>query len=96
MALRIGQAVLEAKPDPSLFPFVWFQARRLKDEANNRTLRGLLAMEAGNPADAQKYFGQANAFWASPAGIPYAETSSESRTGKDIATYYLSILTKSQ
>src|SRR5262249_39091964 len=84
MALRIGQAVLAVKSDTALLPFLWFQARRLNDEANNRTLRGLLALEAGNHTEAQEHFRRAKAFWASPAGIPYQEASAEARTGNDI------------
>jgi tetratricopeptide (TPR) repeat protein len=91
-ALRMGQAVLEAKPDPTLLPFLWFQASRLNDEANNHILQGLLAMEAANPSRAREQFHQAYQFWVSPAGIPFQKGSPEARAGLDIARYYLSLL----
>jgi tetratricopeptide (TPR) repeat protein len=92
IALQMGQVVLETKPDPSLFSFLWFQARRLNDEANNRVLRGLLALESGNRSQAREHFRRAADFWASPAGIPFQQASAEARTGTAIARHYLSIL----
>ena len=91
IALQIGQAVLDAKTDSSLSSFLWFQARRLNDEANNRVLRGLLALEAGNRSQAREHFRRAHNFWASPAGIPFQEANAESRTGMDIARHYLAV-----
>jgi hypothetical protein len=88
MALRFSQAVLKAEPDSMLIGQLWFQAGRLNLEADNRILRGMLAMEAGAVTQARDHFRKAMNFWSSKAGEAFLKLSPEANTGLNMARYY--------
>ena len=81
MALRIGQGVLDEAPGRGALPFtfqkvfarpefrqqVFDLARSLRQEADVRVVRGLLALEEGQLADAEADFSQAVGLWQNEA-----------------------------
>jgi tetratricopeptide (TPR) repeat protein len=95
-ARAIPMATYRLFPDPKEVPTgLWMVAESLNRKAKVGVLRGLLALECGQIAEATDHFREALAFWRSTAAAPFW-LDMESRGAGVIAEHFLKVLDESR